>query len=237
MIAYSSKYRSSQEEIMDDFDLQGEELKLLLTDLRLVNTWLGGNKITRKGIRSLLKNIPKGQSVTIIDVGCGDGEMIRHCARWAKKNKLKLEFIGIDANPHIINEARLRSHGYKNCTFRIADVCLENDSLPAYDIALCTLFLHHFKDGEVANLLKRLSKQSKLGVVVNDLHRHSLAFYLFKLFSHVFLKTDIAKHDGLVSVASSFKKRDLIDISESINGTHSITWKWAFRWQWIISKN
>jgi hypothetical protein len=50
----------------------------------------------------------------------------------------------------------------------------------------------------------------------------------------VFLKTKIAKHDGLVSVARGFKKEELKQISEKIEGQHHIKWKWAFRYQWSI---
>ena len=59
MIRYSSKYRSNETEIMDDFDLQGVEMKALLTDLKRVNKWLGGNSITLHGIGQLLIDHPK----------------------------------------------------------------------------------------------------------------------------------------------------------------------------------
>ena len=77
MIRFSSKYRSEQEEIMDDFNLQGEELDLLLNDLRNVNTWLGGTSITIDGIKTLIADRPKNKTITILDIGCGDGAMLR----------------------------------------------------------------------------------------------------------------------------------------------------------------
>ena len=44
---------------------------------------------------------------------------------------------------------------------------------------------------------------AKIGIVINDLQRSGLAYYLFKLFSLIFIKTDVAKIDGLISISNS----------------------------------
>lgn len=234
MITYSSKYRSSQSEIMDDFNLQGGEMQKLLTDLKRVNTLLGGNSITINGIRQLLNNHSKNNPVTLLDIGCGDGEVLRQCAHWALKNGINVHLIGIDANAHILKEAKNRSEEIKNTTFKVVDVFSEKETLPEFDIALCTLFLHHFKEPQIEDLLKRLMLKAKVGVVINDLQRNILAFWLFKIFSLAFLRSKIARHDGLVSVARGFRRKELRRISEKIEGRHQVKWKWAFRYQWII---
>ena len=59
MIAFSNKKRSEHLEIMDNLDFQGEEMKNLLGDLKIVNQCLGGNAITINGIEELLKNHSK----------------------------------------------------------------------------------------------------------------------------------------------------------------------------------
>jgi 2-polyprenyl-3-methyl-5-hydroxy-6-metoxy-1,4-benzoquinol methylase len=236
MISYSSKLRSSQPEIMDDLELQGKPLKELLDDLKIVNKWLGGNSITLDGIEQLLDKSVKKESLTLLDVGCGDGEVLRQCIYWASKRNIKLHVIGIDANAHILKEAKIRSEHLENYSFKVMDILSEKEEFPAFDIALCTLFLHHFSEKQIIRLIKRLSQQAKVGVVVNDLHRSRWAFWLFRLFSSVFLKTKIARHDGLVSVARGFKKHELEQMSTNIEGQHYMKWKWAFRYQWILKK-
>lgn len=234
MISYSSKFRSHQPEIMDDLQLQGEPMKVLLDDLKVVNTWLGGKTITLDGIEQLLGKFDKSKSITVLDVGCGDGEMLRQCAQWASKRQIELHIIGIDANPHILNEAINRSKHVTQSNFTVMDILSEKKKLPKFDIALCTLFIHHLSETEIIQLLKRLTSEAKVGVVINDLHRSRWAFWLFRIFSLVFLKTKIAKHDGLVSVARGFKQEELKQFSKKIEGEHRIQWKWAFRYQWII---
>ncbi len=234
MISYSSKYRTSRMEIMDDFNLQGVEMQELLTDLKRVNKMLGGNAITLKGINELLTGQYTNNTLTIIDIGCGDGEMLRQCAQWAHKKGVNVNLIGIDANAHILKEAEKRSEEIKNTTFKVVNVFAEKEILPEFDIALCTLFLHHFKEPQIEDLLNRLTGKAKVGVVVNDLHRSFWAFWLFRLYGLLFLKSRIARHDGLVSVARGFKRKELMRISEKIKGVHQLKWKWAFRYQWII---
>lgn len=236
MIEISNVFRSSQEEIMDDFALQGKELDLLLNDLKRVNKLLGGNAITINGLKKLLAN-KQNEQITIVDVGCGDGELLRQCAKFTRKKGWDCLFIGIDANNHILKTAKERSKAFPEISYKVINVLSPDIEEISADIFLCTLFLHHFTNQQISQVLNNLLGQAKIGVVVNDLERSKIAFTLFKLFSAIFIKTRIAKHDGLVSVARGFKKNELFKISEKLAfNKQSIQWKWAFRFQWILFK-
>ncbi|MCB0451892.1 MAG: methyltransferase domain-containing protein [Aequorivita sp.] len=237
MITFSNKYRSHQAEIMDNLDFQGEEMKNLLSDLKYVNKWLGGNKVTLDGIEKLLLGNSKKESITILDIGCGDGEMLRNCVKYAENNNLKLKCIGVDFNKNILEYAENQSRDFPNIKFQKVDVFLDEELIPNCDIAICTLFLHHFNDERISELLYTLLKKSNNGLVINDLQRSRMAFNLFKILSKLFLKTKTAKYDGLVSIARGFKKSELEHISKKIpNQKSEIHWRWAFRYQWIIKK-
>lgn len=130
-----------------------------------------------------------------------------------------------------------RSGEYKNINFKQMNVFSEELTKINFDIALCTLFLHHFTNSEIDQILSRLHHKAKIGVVVNDLQRSRIAFGLFRMVGAIFLKTKIARHDGLVSVARGFKHSELLEFSEKIENNKSrIKWKWAFRFQWILTK-
>lgn len=238
MITFSNKYRSAQTEIMDDLDFQGVEMKNLLKDLKVVNKWLGGNTITIDGINKLLQDHSKAEKVTILDIGCGDGELLRKCADFGNQNNFNFNCIGLDFNENILTYAKESSTSYPNIKFRKVDVFLEENLIPNCDIAVCTLFLHHFNNKEIEGLLKKLMHKITIGAVINDLHRNKQAFNLFKLVSTLFLKTKTAKHDGLVSIARGFKKDELEKISRQIpNQKSKIQWRWAYRYQWILKKS
>lgn len=229
--------RTDETEIMDDFDLQGVELEKTLEDLDNINKWLGGNKITLQGIKKLLKNHPSTQPVHIADVGCGNGAILREIAEWGRANNINIKLTGIDANTHAIKIAEKLSHYYPEINFSPTNIFSEKFKEEEFDIVLCTLTLHHFKDHQIREILKNFYQQAKIGVVINDLHRSRQAYYLFKAFCKVFINNKIAKEDGLTSVLRGFKKRDLILFSAEIPAKeHEINWKWAYRYQWIIKK-
>ena len=102
-----------------------------------------------------------------------------------------------------------------------------------FDVVLATLFLHHFKEEELVSFLGNTLKQTKIGIVVNDLHRHKLAYYLFMILS-LFIKNKMIIEDGLTSVLRGFKRKDLVKISEQLSIKPQISWKWAFRYQWTL---
>ncbi|WP_290698342.1 methyltransferase domain-containing protein [Lacinutrix sp.] len=232
----STKFRSEEEEIMDDLDYNGPILHDALDKLAKINQWLGGNIVTINGLKKALKNHPKKERITIIDLGCGGGDILREISQFGKKNNYNFNLIGIDANPHTVNYANILSQNYDNVIFKTIDIFSEEFNALKYDLVLTTLFLHHFKEDALISFLKPVLEKAKLGIVINDLHRHKLAYYLFKLLSTT-IKNKTIVEDGLTSVLRGFKREELKSISEKINANYQIQWKWAFRFQWILKRN
>ncbi|WP_299333043.1 methyltransferase domain-containing protein [uncultured Psychroserpens sp.] len=229
----STKYRSEDEEIMDDLDYSGPILHDALDKLAKINQWLGGNAVTINGLKKLLKDHPKTQTITILDLGCGGGDILREVARFGKEQGYQFLLIGIDANQHTINYARSLSEAYDNIEFKVMDIFSDTFKELNYDVVLATLFLHHFKEDQLLSFLKPVLKKSKLGIVINDLHRHKLAYYLFKLLCITISNKTIIE-DGLTSVLKGFKRQELTYISQQLEANYQIRWKWAFRFQWIL---
>jgi 2-polyprenyl-3-methyl-5-hydroxy-6-metoxy-1,4-benzoquinol methylase len=168
-------------------------------------------------------------------VGCADGAMLKEIANYGRSQKITVDLIGIDLNLDALQLAKKELADYPEIRFLQQDVLrLEKFHLNC-DILTTTLMLHHFTDAQLPVLLKQFTQLAAIGVVINDLHRSRLAFYLFKLFSLVFLKTETARIDGLISIRKGFKKKDFVRFSEQLPGfRHSIVWKWAFRYLWIM---
>jgi 2-polyprenyl-3-methyl-5-hydroxy-6-metoxy-1,4-benzoquinol methylase len=229
----STKQRTDKEELMDDFSIGGDLLRDTLDKLENINRWLGGNKVTINGLKSILKHHPKAQEITIVDIGCGHGDILRDVAKFGRKYKFKFKLLGIDANPTAIEYANELSVDYPELSFKTEDIFSQEFQKGKFDVVLATLFLHHFKTPELVSFLDKILQQTKIGVVVNDLHRNKLAYYLFMLLS-IFIKNKMIIEDGLTSVLRGFKRKDLETISSKIKVEPQIYWKWAFRYLWIM---
>lgn len=233
----NTRNRTDDPEIMDDFNLKGDVLKASLDKIAQINQLLGGNALTLKGVAKLLKKASDSDLITIMDVGCGNGDMLRKLADFGFENDLNFRLIGVDANEFTVNYAVDLSRDYSNITYKKLDIFDKSFQEIKYDILLCTLTLHHFKNNEIIKLLISFYANSKLGFVINDLHRSSIAYRLFQLICFVFRLNEMPRKDGLTSILRGFKKHELIAFSENLKfEKYSIQWKWAFRYQWIVEK-
>jgi len=233
----NTKFRSNKEEKMDVFSLKGENLRDALDNIAKINQLLGGNLLTLNGVQKLIHTISKKEIITILDVGCGNGDMLRKLADYGYRNKINFQLIGIDANNFTINHAKQLSENYSNISFLCLDIFEEAFRELKYDIVLCTLTLHHFKDNQIIKLLNVFYTNSKIGIVINDLHRNAFAYRLFQVICFIFKLNKLSRDDGLISILRGFKKKELVDFSNELKfKNYQIQWKWAFRYQWIISK-
>ncbi len=237
MIFPDTTYRTELPEIMDDFSLTGNTLRDALDKIASINQLLGGNKLTVSGVMELIRELPKQEPIHIIDIGCGNGDMLRTLAKEAAKKGLHFQLTGIDANAYTVSHAESLSKEFTNIDYLTEDIFTAGFAARKYDIALCTLTLHHFTDEEITSLLSLLYQNSRLGIVINDLERSGLAYRLFQALCFVFRLNDMSREDGLVSILRGFKKKELRLFSQKLNfKKYSIRWKWAFRYQWIIQK-
>jgi len=222
---------------MDDFALEGEILRNTLDKIAKINQLLGGNQLTLQGVSTLLKGSLAAEELTLVDVGCGNGDMLRKLADYGIRNNLKLKLIGIDANSYTVSYARNLSVNYPNISYRCEDIFDAPFNELKYDIALCTLILHHFKEDEILKLMTILNANSRIGIVINDLQRSCIAYGLFKAVCFWFRLNEMSREDGLTSILRGFKKEELVQFSKKLNfKKYKIQWKWAFRYQWIINK-
>lgn len=236
-MALNTTYRTNEAEIMDDFLLQGDELQDALDKIAKINQLLGGNSLTLNGLKTLLEHSDKSSLITIVDIGCGNGDMLRYVSEFGENEGYNFNLIGIDANAFTIKHAENLSTHYPNISYQCQDIFDESFNQIKYDIILCTLTLHHFKNEEIIKLAKQFYANCTTGIVINDLHRSKLAYRLFQVICTLFSLNKMSREDGLVSILRGFKKEDLEQLSKQIGlKKYTIQWKWAFRYQWIITK-
>jgi 2-polyprenyl-3-methyl-5-hydroxy-6-metoxy-1,4-benzoquinol methylase len=233
-MATSFAKRSTAVEIMDNLACEGEVVNQTLRELDFINHWLGGNAVTVNAVNHVLKKIPKEKEITIADLGCGSGEMLRLLALKLKKQNRNTNFIGVDANANIVEYAIHQSTGYANVSFFADNILEDRFQQKQFDVVLATLFFHHFETDDLIKILKQLKQQTNF-IIINDIHRHPLAYYSIKWLTQLFSKSAMVKFDAPLSVLRSFTHAEWTDILQQADLVdYKIRWRWAFRWQIVI---
>jgi 2-polyprenyl-3-methyl-5-hydroxy-6-metoxy-1,4-benzoquinol methylase len=225
------KERSYQKELMDDFDLSSKELGQNLRELELVNTYLGGYKVTIEALNKLIPAIDKSKELKIVDIGSGAGDMLIQMAKWSRKKNVNSNLIGIDINDYMLNYSKEKCKKYPEIQFRKANILNIEDNELGADIITLNLFCHHFTDDELKKIFLSLSNSCKV-LIINDLHRHPLAYYSIKFLSLVFNTSHLFRNDAPLSVLRAFNKNELLNLlKDSHFGSYQLNWVWAFRWR------
>ncbi len=221
--------RSHKKELMDHPDVTEDELFKAFSELNIINKWLGGHSATIAGLNRL---IPAHQdSCKIIDFGCGGGGNLKTISAWANKRNIRVTLTGVDISPAAIKYSASYLGDVPDVILLQSDyreLDLEDNS---YDVALTSLFCHHLYGDDLKDLLLTMKKCAFQGVILNDLHRHQVAYYSIKWLTGLISNSRLVKYDAPLSVAKGFKSHDFGQILQSAGITgYSISWRWAFRY-------
>jgi 2-polyprenyl-3-methyl-5-hydroxy-6-metoxy-1,4-benzoquinol methylase len=230
--------RSYQKELLDRDDIPFVDIKRNMQELNFINTYLGGHAITLDGLRELLSNfsVSAETDLLICEIGCGGGDNLKTIAAWCKKENIHASFIGIDINADCIGVAIETCKGLS--TEFVHSNYKEVDFHKKPEIIFSSLFCHHFSNEELVDMLQWMRKNSLAGFFINDLHRHSIAYFSIKWLSRIFSKSYLIKNDAPLSVARGFTRTEWLTLLNSAKITNfKIQWKWAFRWLIIAVNN
>lgn len=219
---------------MDDPGVAEKEVVQALNELETINRWLGGYGV----ILNALKNISHGnQPMSVMDLGCGGGDTLRVIAKRSAKFKREVMLTGVDWNPLMTRFASEKSLAYPNLSYKTLSIWDDQLLEEKADVTMNSLFCHHFDDEELVKLVSRMYQLATGYVIINDIHRHWLAYYLIKYITAVFSKTFIVRYDAPLSVARSLTRAEWeIILAKAGIKKYTIKWMWAWRWQIIIPK-
>lgn len=207
------KKRSYQLKRIDKGDYTAAEYDVCLSELRFINRWIGDTWALKKTLLREIeeKNLPE---FTVLDVGAGSGELLREVAKFARKTGRKTNLTGLELNKLSANSIQTESKDFNE----ISAVRGNAFSLPfadnSFDYTICSLFTHHFTDEKVVEILRELKRVSARGIFVIDLHRHSIAYGLYKAFCVAFRISNLVREDGSLSVLRGFKPNELQDLAQ-----------------------
>lgn len=227
--------RATQQELMDDLTLASDELRQNLDELETINTWLGGYAPVLNALQRLQPRFPPGRPLRIADLGSGGGDTLRQLARWARQHGVAVELTGVDANAFMLDYARQKCRDYPEIRFVQANIFAPEFRQQPFDIVTASLFCHHFPDAELPRMLAQWQQQAALAVIINDLHRHPLAYYSIQALTRLLGGSRLVRHDAPLSVARAFTRANWQQLLAAAGITrYELRWRWAFRWQVVI---
>ncbi len=148
-----------------------------------------------------------------------------------------MNLTGVDINGAMTRYASKRCGRHENLRFRTASVFDESLDAEAPHIVTCNLLAHHFDGTALIALLKRLTSLAGHAVIINDLHRHPIAYHSIKVLTRLFSRTYLVRYDAPLSVARALTRLEWqLALREAGISRYSIRWRWAWRWEIIIYK-
>jgi len=192
-------------EVMDQPGLDSGLHHQALAALRRINSLSRTAGSLWPAICAVASQQPAQQPLTLLDVACGGGDVAQRLAQRAHAQGLPLQVSGCDFSPAAIEYAT-RSTVSRGLAagprFFVHDVLAE--PLPPADIVTCTLFLHHLDEAQGVLLLQRLAAAARRLVLVSDLRRTRLGYWMAHLVGRVLTRSPVVRVDGPLSVAAAW---------------------------------
>jgi len=223
------RQRSPQLEWIDTAVVSAADFAACLADLAVVNSVTLARPPTIAFMRRVARGMPAGAQLSVLDVGFGEGDMLRRIHRWGTRRGLRMALSGVDLNPWSTAAAEAATPPSMRIDYATRD--LFDLSPGETDVVISSLFTHHLTDAQIVEFLVWMEARARRGWFVNDLHRHPLAFHGFRLLSGVAGWHRFVQHDGLISVARSFRRRDwdMLLQRAGLAGKATVRWHMPFR--------
>jgi 2-polyprenyl-3-methyl-5-hydroxy-6-metoxy-1,4-benzoquinol methylase len=218
--------RSRQEEQMDAADLDPAIYEKVLHDLARVNRWT----FTARPVLAFMKRaIGDSKSFRLIDVGFGDGDILRAIARWARRNGIAADLVGVDLNEKSVRAAQAATPSGLAIDYRAGDYL---DQQGPFDFVISSQVTHHMTDAQLLAFLRYMEAEARKGWLICDLHRHGFAYWGFPILARLMLVHRIVRQDGQLSIARSFRPaewRELLAEAGIEDGAARIVRRFPFR--------
>lgn len=199
--------RSTEVEWLDTADTSPAELEAVLRDLARFNGAMLGRQAVINWLDAAVSRIPQRTQLTLIDVGCGYGDLLRAIRGWADKRGLNISLIGLDLSRETIRIAQTATNEELGIEYRVMDVF---DFVPPapVDFIVSSLLTHHMSDESIVKFLRWMERTACRGWMIYDLQRHQLPFHFIGLVGRLTRLHPIVVHDGRISVARSLTRAE-----------------------------
>jgi SAM-dependent methyltransferase len=213
--------RVEQAELLDLGDGTAEEVRQNLRDMHLANRWLGGHAALRRFLLPRIRRAAAVAPVRILDVACGGGYTPLMLACWARRRRIALHIVALDANRRLLGIAREQVAPYREIARLAADARALPFAPRSFDFVISTQFLHHLNPAELASTLRALARISRVAVILNDIVRSPASAFLFRRGAPWFSRNRLTLHDGLASIGQAYTPGEVRTILDAAGLGHA----------------
>lgn len=201
--------RSSLPEIMDGDAFTEAELEGNLSDLARYNRITGGIAVLKGALGRMIRGVPRGSRIAILDVGAGGGDVAAALGTWALHRGYRPRVVAADLSPRFLRIARSRARGSEPLSVCAAD----GRALPwrdgAFDVAVSSLVIHHLGSDAIRLVLGEMRRVTRFGFAVLDLRRSALSLAVLVLLTRMTTRNRLTLHDGPLSVRRALTVAEL----------------------------
>ena len=219
--------RRPSREGLDDPSLPDTEMRRSLEDLRLVNAHWGGARAFERHLSSRLRALPD-RTVRILDVGAGSGEVASRLQRRLRGRGLAVTAVALDLQWRHLRAGRTIA---KPPPLSVAGDAFR---LPfadgGFDLAISTLFFHHFSPEENRAVLLEMSRVARHGIALLDLRRHRVPALFVSLAGRLLFRATVSVQDGVASVRQAYTLEEALRVAQGAVPRARARRIFPFRW-------
>ena len=183
-----------------------------LADIDRLNAWFGGYALTFRALDRVAARVPASRRLLVVDVGGGRGDFARRLIRRARRRGRPVHVVVVDRDPDLLAIAR------RGRPSVLSLVRADATALPfrehSADVVTMSLTLHHMEPDAAATSLAEMLGVARGTVIVNDLLRTRLSFFLVWLVTRLLACHPISRHDGPLSVRRSYSPEEIRRLAE-----------------------
>lgn len=205
---------TAERELMDEPVQDLAALRGNLADLALTNRWLGGNSLTLQAMGQLIKGLPSGATLDILDVATGGADIPTAALRWAVQRRLRPRIVATDLSTQALAIAAQRTpKRAASLRFAAADARRLPFEDASFDIAMCSLALHHMVPPDAVAMLHEMGRVARRGVIVNDILRCWHGYLGGWLFGRLLTRNPLTRHDAPLSFRRAYTRDEMLGLA------------------------
>ena len=226
----SFEHRIYAPEQMDAPDCDADKLRRTYTQLSIINRGLSRMRgLLAKHVLEDIKRV--GGPATIVEVGCGGGDVLAWLAKCTAGFDAPVRLVGIDSEARAVARARHKLARFPNVSVVQGGIDDIANLSGGADYVFCNHMLHHIPPQDLVAVLRSLRAAAGRRLLINDLERSQVAYVLYTGLAALAFHRSFVFSDGRLSIRKGFRVPELQQacLEAGYDPGFSVTRVWPWR--------